>query len=188
MAPRQRWSGRAGFTLVEVALSVAVALIVLGGAITGYNAVKDTAASATARKRVDTAGAMVIEYSSMNFGRFPDSVAGATGGSFTAMWGRKFPDEYNKSPWGGSTSDTDGAIEFTPFANAAGTAAAAPDNTSMFATDQTQAANMMYVSITGNGYVKLQQLANPDAYLCRGFVLGIYDRSGQPWFHLATNK
>ncbi len=179
---------RSGFTLVEVALAVAVGLIILGGAITGYNAVKDNASSSMARRKVNIGTSAVVEYGAANFGRYPTSVAGAAGGEFSAMWVRKNPEEYNVSPWGGQTSDTtDGVLEIAPITTGTD-AASAPDETTLLATDGTQAANMIYANLTNTGYVRLKQLSNPDAYLVKGFVLSIHDRHGQPWFHLTTNK
>lgn len=188
MANLRKHLGRPGFTLVEVALTVAVGLIIMGGAIMGYGAVKDNASSAFARRKVNTGATVVVEYAAANFGRYPTSVAGATGGEFSATWVRKNPDEYNVSPWGGKTMDTvDGVLEIAPITSGA-EQAAAPDVTTLLATDQTQAANMIYANLTNTGFVRLKQLSNPDAYLVKGFVLSIHDRIGQPWFHLVTNK
>ena len=188
MAHTSKQSGRRGFTLVEVALTVAVGLIIMGGAIMGYGAVKDNASSAFARRKVNTGATVVVEYAAANFGRYPTSVAGATGGEFSSTWVRKNPQEYNVSPWGGMTSDTtDGVMEIAPITTGAD-AGTAPDETALLSTDQTQAANMIYANLTGPGFVKLRQLSNPDAYLVKGFVLSIHDRIGQPWFHLVTNK
>src|SRR4051812_2125246 len=90
---------RKGFTLVEVALAVAVGLIIIGGAVLGYNAVKDNASNSNARDRVLTAVSMVEEYASANGGRYPSA-----GTTFTTMWKSKRPDDYNSSPWGGTTA------------------------------------------------------------------------------------
>ncbi len=180
---------RAGFTLVEVAFTVAVGLIILGGAVTGYNAVKDTAASANARRKVDFAGATVVEYAAANFGRYPTSVPGASGGEFTAMWSRKRPEDYNVSPWGGTTGDiADGVVELAPFNDGTTDPATAPDKSAVLALDSSQAANIVYVHITGPTFVRLTPLSNPTATLNKGFVVSIYDRVGQPWFHVSTNK
>jgi hypothetical protein len=142
-----------------------------------------------ARRKVNIGSALVVEYAAANFGRFPTSVPGATGGEFSRVWASKNPEEYNVSPWGGRTMDTvDGCVEFAPITDAAGTPETAPDKTDIATTDQTQAANIMYVNVTNTGYAKVKQLSNPDAMIVRGFILGIYDRVGQPWFHVATNK
>jgi prepilin-type N-terminal cleavage/methylation domain-containing protein len=180
---------RRGFTLVEVALSVAVALIVIGGTVFMYQAVKDNASSAMARRKVNMGATLVVEYASANFGRFPTSVPGATGGEFSAMYKRKNPEEYNVSPWGGATADTvDGVVELAPISDGTGDPVTCPDKTDLLATDTSQSANVIYVSMSNANYVRLRQLSNPDAYLIKGFVLAIYDRFGQPWFHLVTNK
>lgn len=182
-------NARAGFTLVEVALTVAVGLIILGGAITSYNAVKDTAASANARRKVDMAGALVVEYAAANYGRFPTSVAGPTGGEFSAMWVRKRPDDFNVSPWGGLTADgADGVVELAPFIDGTADPATAPDKTATLTLDGTQTANLIYAHVTGATHIRINQLSNPTATLARGYVVSIYDRLGQPWFHMSTNK
>ncbi|MDB5096148.1 MAG: hypothetical protein JWM80_569, partial [Cyanobacteria bacterium RYN_339] len=100
---------RKGFTLVEVALAVAVGLIIIGGAVLGYNAVKDNASNSNARDRVLTAVSMVEEYASANGGKYP--TAGAN--TFTTMWKTKRPDDYNSSPWGGATAGLNGVDEAT---------------------------------------------------------------------------
>lgn len=188
MATLTRHRRNSGFTLVEVALTVAVGLIILSGAIMGYNAVKDNASSAMARRKVNIGTGVVVEYAAANFGRHPTSVPGAAGGEFSAMWVRKNPEEFNISPWGGLTMDTtDGVMEIAPISTGTDEATA-PDETTLLATDGGQAANIIYANLTNTGYVKLKQLSNPDAYLIKGFVLSIHDRYGQPWFHLTTNK
>ena len=180
---------RAGFTLVEVALTVAVGLIILGGAVMGYNAVKDSAASANARRKVDLAGATVVEYAAANFGRYPTSVPGATGGEYSAMWVRKRPEDFNASPWGGQTGDTaDGVIELAPVTDGTTDPATAPDKSGLLLTDDTQAANIIYVQIVGATYARFKPLSSSDLSLSKGFVISIHDRLGQPWFHLSTNK
>jgi prepilin-type N-terminal cleavage/methylation domain-containing protein len=180
---------RAGFTLVEVALAVAVGLIIIGGAVAGYGAVKDNAASSAARERVNLAGGMIAEFSAANNGLYPPSVAGANGGSFTAMWKAKRPDDYNTSPWGGQTGDAnDGVDELAPISNGTNDPATAPDDTALASVNGAQAANLIYASINNSYYAKFQQASNPDAYLAKGYVLSIYDRTGAPWFHLNVSK
>ena len=189
LGPLTAQRARAGFTLVEVALAVAVGLIILAGAVTGYNAVKDNASSAFARRKVNIGAGVVMEYAAANFGRFPTSVSGATGGEFSSIWAKKLPDEYNVSPWGGQPSGaTDGCIELDPISDGTPDPTTAPDKTALLTTDGAQAANVIYVSFPNASYAKVQQLSNPDATLIRGFCLSIYDRVGQPWFHLATNN
>lgn len=185
-------SARAGFTLVEVALAVAVGLIVIGGAVMGYGALKDQAAAAEARKKVVTAGAMIQEYAAANSGRFPTSVEddadGTTTGSFTQMWVKKAPDEYNKNPWGGPTGDDDGVTELAPFENGEMDPAAAPDVTDDYGIDTTRTGNLIYASIDGGKNVKIRQGYNPTSTNAKAFVLSIYDRTGAPWFHLSSNQ
>lgn len=181
--------GRKGFTLVEVALAVAVGLIIIAGAVTGYNAVKDQASAANARKRVATAAGVVTEYAAANFGRYPPSVAddanGVSTGSFTRMWARALPDQYNMNPWGGPSGDSDGVTELTPFTNGAVQPASAPDVTATLAQNGARAGNMIYATISNNRHVGIRQGYNPAVTIAKGYVVSIYDRTGAPWFHMS---
>ena len=190
---RQFSSGRRrGFTLVEVALAVAVGLIIIGGAVMGYGAVKDQASAADGRKRVVTAAAVVNEYAAANFGRYPVSVAddgsGVSTGSFTRMWAKAIPEQYNMSPWGGPAGDEDGVTELAPFANGEIEASAAPDVTNTLTQNGARAGNMIYASITGNRHVGIRQGYNPGVTVAKGYVISIYDRTGSPWFHMSGSR
>jgi prepilin-type N-terminal cleavage/methylation domain-containing protein len=176
-----------GFTLVEVALAIAVGLIVIAGAVIGYNQTKDAAANSTARERVNQASAFVAEYSAANGGNYPVSVPGGAG-SFTTMWQRKEPDDYNSSPWGGQTGDPLGVVEMSPITNGTLDPAVAPNHASDLVLDNSKAASLIYVSIQGNRFSNLQQFSNPTAVSAKGYAVSIYDRVGNPWFHLVTGK
>lgn len=180
---------RQGFTLVEVALAVAVGLIIIGGAVVGYGAVKDNASSANARKRVAVASGKIAEYASVNHGRYPTSVAdaadGTSAGSFSAMWVRAMPDEYMVSPWGGPLNDVNGVIELAPLTTGAAEASGAPDVSGTITQDGTRAGTMIYASIPNNRWVRVQAGYNPTADTMRGYLISIYDRTGTPWFHVS---
>jgi hypothetical protein len=178
--------------LVEVALAVAVGLIIIGGAVMGYGALKDQSAGAEGRRKVAMAGGMIQEYAAGNDGRFPTSVEddadGASTGSFTAMWVKKVPEDHNKNPWGGPTGDDDGVTELAPFETGEQDPAAAPDETDALATDGTRAGNIIYASIDGGKNIKIQQSYNPNATIAKAYVISIYDRTGSPWFHMSSNN
>lgn len=178
---------RSGFTLVEVALAVAVGLLIIGGSVIMYNAVKDNAASANAREKVNKAATIVTEYAAANSGFYPVSAVG--GGQFTAIYKRRLPDEYAQSPWGGTTGDPgNGVSEMAPFTDGTADPTTAPNHAADLVQDSSKAANIIYVSVNNNRYVNLNQLSNPTATLAHGYAISIYDRTGQPWFHLVTGK
>ena len=177
---------RKGFTLVEVALAVAVGLIIIGGAVLGYNAVKDNAANSNARDRVLTAVSMVEEYASANGGRYP--VAGQN--TFVQMWKRKRPDDYNASPWGGTAGGANGADE----ASAAFTgSAAAPSVATVTAAvtgigtvgtaDTNKAADMIYMPISSSApWASITAFSSASATAVKNYAVGIFDKNGQPWW------
>jgi prepilin-type N-terminal cleavage/methylation domain-containing protein len=179
--------GVRGFTLVEVALAIAVGLIVIAGAVIGYNVTKDSAANSTARERVNQASAFIAEYAAANSGNYPVSLPGGTG-NFTNMWKRKQPDDYNSSPWGGQTGDPNGVVEMPPIVNGTLDPAVAPNHAADLTVDTSKAASLIYVSIQGNRFSNLQQFSNPTAVSAKGYAVSIYDRVGNPWFHLVTGK
>lgn len=174
---------RPAFTLVEVALAIAVGLLIISGSVIMYNATRDAAASSAARERVNKASTFIAEYAGANNGQYP--VSAASGGAFTTMWKQKQPDDYNSSPWGGSTGDpTTGVTEMNPITDGTQDPSAAPNHASDLTVDSSKAANLIYVSITGNRFAKLQQYSNPTSVTARGYAISIYDRTGNPWFHL----
>lgn len=183
---------RKGFTLVEVALAVAVGLIIIGGAVLGYNAVKDNASNSNARDRVLTAVSMVEEYASANGGRYP--VAG--GNTFITMWKSKRPDDYNSSPWGGTTAGADGADEATTaFAGSAAapsvaTVTAAVTGVGTVGTaDTNKAADMIYMPISSNApWASITAFSTASATAVKNYAVGIFDKNGQPWWDVKGGK
>jgi type II secretory pathway pseudopilin PulG len=183
-ARRRRY---AGFTLVEVALAIAVGLIIIAGSVIMYNATKDMAASSNARERVNKANTLIVEYASANNGLYPPSAA--AGGQFTTMWKLKNPDEYNSSPWGGTTGDVNsGVSEMNPITDGTLDPATAPNHAADLTVDGSKAANLIYVQIQNNRFAKLQQFSNPTAITAKGYAVSIYDRTGNPWFHLVYGQ
>lgn len=183
--------GRKGFTLVEVALAVAVGLIIIGGAVLGYNAVKDNASNSNARNRVLSGLTMIEEYAAANGGQFPASNAAATGGSFTTMWAAKRADDKATSPWGGTTGAIDGVDE---AAAQNGTAAEASSAAIIAAeagitAGATAAANMNYVALSGtNKFAALTADSTSSNVTFKNYAMGIADKNGNPWWDVKGGK
>jgi prepilin-type N-terminal cleavage/methylation domain-containing protein len=183
---------RKGFTLVEVALAVAVGLIIIGGAVLGYNAVKDNAANSNARDRVLTAVSMVEEYASANSGKYP--TAGQN--TFLTMWKAKRPDDYNSSPWGGLAAGSNGVDEassaFTGSsaspASATVTGAVTGIGTAGTA-DPTKASDMVYMQIsTATPWASITAFSTSSAVAVKNYAVGIFDKNGQPWWDVKGGK
>ena len=182
---------RNGFTLVEVALAVAVGLIIIGGAVLGYNAVKDNASNSNARRRVLSAVTMIEEFSAANSGQYPASVA--LGGAFSTMWQAKRPDDKALSPWGGTTGNvTTGVAESAPV-DFGGTAVATTQTAlvqNAFATAPTLAANMLYVtpSVAANRFAGVTSQSTSSVISIKNYAVGIADKAGTPWWDAKGGK
>ncbi|MEB3285179.1 MAG: prepilin-type N-terminal cleavage/methylation domain-containing protein [Candidatus Sericytochromatia bacterium] len=194
---RKNW-GRQGFTLVEVALAVAVGLIVIGGAVLGYNSVKENANNSNARQRVLSALTIVEEYSSANGGRYPASTV--TNGTFQQLWASKRPDDKNLNPWGGATGDSDdGAIELAAAdfggASEAAVASETTTTTALLASplDETTAANagnLVYVSATNAStpWAAVRKSSTVTTLAAKNFVIGICGKDGTPYWDAASSR
>lgn len=181
---------RKGFTLVEVALAVAVGLIIIGGAVLGYNAVKDNASNSNARNRVLSAVTMIEEYSAANAGQYPNSAA--AGGPFSTMWQAKRPDDKALSPWGGATGATTGVSESAPV-DFGGTAVATAETTAVqnaFTAASTLAANMLYVtpSVAANKFAGVTSQSTSSLVPVKNYAVGIADKAGAPWWDAKGGK
>src|SRR5205823_2355027 len=100
-----------------------------------------------------TAVSMVEEYASANGGKYPT----AGGNTFITMWKSKRPDDYNSSPWGGTTAGTNGADEATTAfsgSTAAPTAATVTAAVTGIGTagtaDTNKAADMIYMPVASS--------------------------------------
>jgi len=87
---------RRGFTLVEVTLAIVIGIIMIAGATLIYNQAKNSAGNSRAQAKVVSLQQLVEEYAAQNQGLYPDQL-----GNVQALWTRKRPDDWNKSPWGG---------------------------------------------------------------------------------------
>ncbi|MEB3328569.1 MAG: prepilin-type N-terminal cleavage/methylation domain-containing protein [Candidatus Sericytochromatia bacterium] len=189
MQRRQLLTNRQGFTLVEVALAVAVGLIVIGGAILAFNAVKENANNSNAQNRVLSAVTLVEEFAGSNNGRYPTSAA--TGGTFQALWASKHPDDRTTNPWGGATGDaTDGAIEIDACDfGSASEPTTATDTTAALqigagAANAANAANLIYVSATAAAtpWAAIRQQNTMTILTVKNYAVGICDKNGVPWW------
>ncbi|MEB3222921.1 MAG: prepilin-type N-terminal cleavage/methylation domain-containing protein [Candidatus Sericytochromatia bacterium] len=187
---------RAGFTLVEVALAVAVGLIVIGGAILAFNAVKENAANSNAQSRVLAGVTVVEEYSGNNSGTYPVS---ATGGTFTSLWSSKQGDAADDNPWGGVTGAASGAIEVTAgnFGSATESAAGALTETTAALTSGLtngaaagQSAALLYVSGTtaATPWAGVRQSSTMTTVGVKNYAVGICDKNGVPWWTAKGGK
>lgn len=174
--------GRKGFTLVEVALAVAVGLIIIGGAVLGYNAVKDNASNSNARNKVLAAVSVAEEFSSSNNGMYP------TRAQFPTIWGVKRTDDATLSPWGGqvgATALTTSGVT-VPGADIAGayadeTTAKAGADSHGLAADPTAAGSIIYSPVTTTAAGPWAAVTNNSTTTVvgvRGFVTGIYSKDG----------
>ena len=185
---------RKGFTLVEVALAVAVGLIIIGGAVLGYNAVKDNASNSNARNRVLSAVTMIEEYSAANGGAYPASAA--AGGAFSTMFAAKRPDDKLLSPWGGATGDTtDGVTELAPTNfNSADSAAAAAITAGVTlgapAAAAANVANMLYVSSStaATPWANVIATSTSSGVTVKNYAVGIFDKNGTAWWDVKGGK
>ncbi len=182
---------RKGFTLVEVALAVAVGLIIIGGAVLGYNAVKDNASNSNARNRVLSAVTMIEEYSAANAGQYPASAA--AGGPFSTMWQAKRPDDKALSPWGGTTGNAvTGVLESAPvdFGNATAVATETAAVQTAYTAGATLAANMLFVtpSVAANKFAGVTSQSTSSVVGVKNYVVGIADKAGTPWWDAKGGK
>jgi len=90
-----RLSGKRGFTLIEVTLAIVIGVIMIAGATLLYNQSKISSGNSRAQAKVLALQQLVEEYAANNQGTYP------TVESVRALFKRKRPDDYLKSPWGG---------------------------------------------------------------------------------------
>lgn len=183
-------SARRGFTLVEVALAVAVGLIIIGGAVLGYGAVKNNASNANARDKILGAQSVVEEYASSNGGNYPASVA--AGGQFSTMWSKKRPDDYALSPWGGPAGAS-GVYEIAPITggtspSASGSTTPVPA-TAPVANSTTNQSDIIYGSFTSAGLFGNIQAFSTSAYVpVKGYFVSIFDQNGNALWDVKGGK
>jgi type II secretory pathway pseudopilin PulG len=189
---------RPGFAVVEIALAVSVALIIIGGAVLGYSAVKETANNANARQRVMSALTIVEEYTSANGGQYP--VSQPDNGKFQQLWAAKRPDDKNVNPWGGSTGDyQDGAIELSPtdFGGASENDVASLTATTpallappLDVTTVANAGNLVYVTATNptRPWAAVRRSSTGSTLAAKGFVIGICGKDGTPYWDATSMR
>ncbi|MNS95083.1 hypothetical protein D3C72_1293260 [compost metagenome] len=186
--------GRKGFTLVEVALAVAVGLIVIGGAIVGFNSVRENAQNSAARQKVDAAVAIVESVAASNNQMYPASNAANDAttniglGIVSQTWVKQRQD-WNANPWGGPVGDAaDGVTELAPAATGFGSAtpltAPAAAATVTLAANATNAGNLLYQTpLAGQGqWGTVNDASIGQLKVVKGYVVSIYDKTGTPWY------
>ena len=156
-----------GFTLIEVTLAIVIGIIMIAGATLIYNQAKTSAGNSRAQAKVVALQQLVEEFAAQNQGIYPAVLS-----DVNALWKRKRPDDWNKSPWGGLT----------------GTAYAPTDPTAGNGVGNVQAANT--IAFPAGTLATVAHLAsgsaaasNPSATLA-GFVGGLvydYDGSNAAW-------
>jgi prepilin-type N-terminal cleavage/methylation domain-containing protein len=179
---------RKGFTLVEVALAVAVGLIVIGGAIVGFNAVRENAQNSAARGKVDAAVAIVENLAASNNQIYPASNTVAPGSAVSTTWAKQRPD-FGANPWGGPTGDTtDGVTELAPgdFGSATSLTAPAAAATLLVAADApvtpANAGNLIYKTAATQQWGTVNDASIGQLKVVKGYVVSIYDKTGTPWY------
>lgn len=174
--------GRKGFTLVEVALAVAVGLIIIGGVIVGYNAVKDNAAGSAARDKVSAAVGQVENYASANNQTYPASKA--AGGTFTTLWDKARTD-YASNPWGGATKNTTGVKEYDAAAwpSAAASGATAMDSVAK-ASDGIGDILYYTTNTPATPWGSVTDASNSTSTTVKNYVVSLFDKDGNPWWYV----
>lgn len=177
---------RAGFTLVEVALAVAVGLTIIGGAVLGYNAVKDNASNSTARSRVLTFITMIEEWSSANSGRIPASVT--AGGPVSAMWATRHPEDANMNAWGGT--NTFAVTEYTPINFGSATAPAVSTQAFANITGTDRASSLSYITGTtpATPWIGITATSTQTVMAVKNYAVGINDKTGGAWWDVRGGK
>lgn len=184
--------GRKGFTLVEVALAVAVGLIVIGGAIVGFNSVRENAQNSAARQKVDAAVAIVESVAASNNQMYPASNPATTNtttnigdGILSQTWVKQRQD-FGANPWGGPTGDVnDGVTEIAPAAFGTATQLTTPGATAsvtMGGAVPANAGNLIYQSATGTQWGTVTDASIGQNKVVKGYVVSIYDKTGTPWY------
>lgn len=109
MSVKQLKRSDSGFTLIEVTLAIVIGVVVIAGATVLYNQAKNSAANSAAQNKVNAAAAIVEELAARNFGNYPQ------GTQLERAWARNRPDDFNTSPWGGSSAATSGILVGAAF-------------------------------------------------------------------------
>ncbi len=99
---------QAGFTLIEVSLAIVIGVIVLAGAVVLYQQTKLNAANTAAKEKLQTLALLVEEMEQRNF-------ALPSMGQLRTVWKTRRPDDFNKSPWGGTFTVSAGTVDQQDF-------------------------------------------------------------------------
>jgi prepilin-type N-terminal cleavage/methylation domain-containing protein len=197
--------GRKGFTLVEVALAVAVGLIVIGGAIVGFNAVRENAFNSAARQKVDAAMVIVENIAAANNQIYPTSVANdaAAQSAFSRTWQTQRTTDFNANPWGGALVEADGVIEvpaisFGHTTEALATAATVtapatgtytPVTTAVPTDAGARAGTVSYNSAAPGGlWGKQTDISDGSVKVIKGYTVSMFDKLGNAYWYIRSGK
>ena len=180
---------RVGFTLVEVALAVAVGLIIVGGAVLTYQTLRHHASDLLAHDRLTVLQTCAEEYAAANAGVYPT----ASRGDLARMWSRQRPDDKNQNPWGGTTLNASGVIERGPATGGTSSSAAASfDTTAGFPIGTSvpaQRGMMMYVSATNAGPWIGATISETGTWTpVKGYAVATFDAEGMPYWDVKGGK
>lgn len=89
----------AGFTLIEVSLAIVIGLILIAGAVVIFQQSRNSAQNAAAKEKLMSLSMLVEELEQRNFA-LPSRV------QLASFWKQRRPDDYDKSPWGGTFTIT----------------------------------------------------------------------------------
>jgi prepilin-type N-terminal cleavage/methylation domain-containing protein len=183
--------GRKGFTLVEVALAVAVGLIVIGGAIVGFNSVRENAQNSAARQKVDAGVAIVESIAASNNQMYPAS--NATTPSIVSTTWQKQRTDWNANPWGGPAGDAvDGVTEVNAaaFGSAVQPAPGAAQTLAMpvQAPGTNEAGNLIYQSANGTQWAVVTDASTGATKTVKGYYVSIFDKTGTAWYVNSGSK
>lgn len=92
---RSQKRNQSGFTLIEVALAIAIGIIIIIGVTLGYRAVKDAEAERSARDKLGSLKAMIEQNMAANNGVPPAP------NTVRSLWATRRSQDYANSPWGG---------------------------------------------------------------------------------------
>lgn len=152
-----------GFTLIEVALSIALGILIVIAAAIGYNAVRQGAAEREARNRLNAMKAVIEQFAAANRGNVPAVT------QLQQMWSARRPEDASMSPWGGI------ALAGTP--TSAGITAKTFTNTS--AVDIPSGGAIGYVSFTVTGATGIYDMGADLTVSRRNYAIFYHDKSGQ---------
>lgn len=156
-----------GFTLIEVALAIALGIIIVIAAILGYNSVRTAQAEREARNRLGALKGIIEQYSAANNGAVPALT------QLRTLWSDRRKEDFMYSPWGGVAG---GAV-----ADAGITAGVSQQVTPGNVTSTLQG-RIGYVSSPGISFTNYDKAVDTTV-THRNYEIYYHDKGGTgPWF------